>query len=274
MDEGVAFNTRNVDGLGANHARHVELFVHHEVHVVVVTFVGNREGRTILVRSGILVARAGSDGNGVFTHVDLHLVVAMFVGRGFVGVRIAELIGTGDGDGDTRDRGLIVLFEHIAVDAVGGAVATHLHLGDVGRSGFAFVIEGGHIEVIAVHVVFQLSGGNDPGAVEARVRSVGRGVDEFTILVDVVVTIGTVLDAHPGQRGGFTFEQLLGVSLQVHRDVEVRGEAEHITDGGAAAIFFAAVGALFNTPEVVGVVPQRRQGIRGSQLVGPFGDDG
>ena len=127
MDEGVAIDARNVDGLGANHARHVELFVHHEVHVVVVCLVGNREGRTILVRSGILVARAGGDGGGVFANVDLHLVVTIFVGRGLVGVRVAKLIGTSDGNGDTRDRGRAILFVHITVDAVGGAVAAHLN---------------------------------------------------------------------------------------------------------------------------------------------------
>ena len=130
------------------------------------------------------------------------------------------------------------------------------------------------MEPIAVHVVFQLGGGNDPSAVAGRVGSVGSAMDEFAILIDVVVAIGTVLDGRPAQSGGFTFEELRGVSLQVVRDIEGGGEAKHMADGGAAAVFFAAVHTLFDTPEVVGVVPQRRQGVRGGQLVGPVGDDG
>ena len=98
-------------------------------------------------------------------------------------------------------------------------------------------------------------------------------MDHFTVHVDAVSTIGTVLDGVPGQgHSVFIFEDTGLAGLQVRRSVEVRGEAEHRTQGDAL-VRRAGVAALVNTPEVVGVVIQSHhvgdtEGL--GEVAGPF----
>ena len=52
------------------------------------------------------------------------------------------------------------------------------------------------------------------------------------------------------------------------------GEAKHFAGHGAATFFLATIGALVNTPEVVGVVEQVGDGVLLSEVAAPFGHDG
>ena len=207
-----------------------------------------------MVGDGGLVAFLVGHGVGVVANVDLNVVVAVLVGRGGVDVFVVEFIGTGDGHGDTLDRGLAVLLVGIAVDAGGVAVAAHLHFSIVREVAFAFVINGSHIEDIAIHVVGQFASGNHETGLTDLVD--GGLADLHAILVDVVVTIGAVDNGVPGQGNGLAFEDFVRCSNQVLRLVEVRGEAKHFASHGAAAFFFATVATLVDTPEVVGVVEE------------------
>ena len=79
------FFTIDLDGLCADVGRSVERFVHDEVDVIDLTLVRSIEGQC-MSRGGFLIAILVGNGHGVFTNVDLHVVVTVVVGGGSVGV--------------------------------------------------------------------------------------------------------------------------------------------------------------------------------------------
>ena len=260
----------DLNGLGADISRSVEDFVHDEVDVIDLTLVRGIEGQC-MSRDGFLITFLVGNGHGVVTNVDLHVVVTVVVGGGSVGVLVAKFVGTGDGDGDAADRGDAVLLVSIAVDTGFIGVTRHLHDSIVREGGFTFVVDGGDVELVTIHVVRQFAGGHSVGGHVDLVD--GGTIEILVILVDVVVTIGTVDNRVPVQSGGLAFEEFNRGGGQVLRHVEVRGEAPDVADGGAAGRL-AAIGALVDTPEVVGVVPEVGHSVFLSEVVRPVDEDG
>ena len=183
-----------------------------------------------------------------------------------VGVRVAKFVGSGQGDQGTLDAGLTVLLPNVTVDAGGVGIAAHVHRDGVRRGAFAFVVNGGHMVGVAVHVVGQRT--VSIGGV-ADVVHLG-GADELTVAVHVIGTEGTVDDSRPVQHDLLVLEDVLVDGGQVVRAVEVGGEAPN----RAAHALRATVVAHLYPPEVVGVVPKVGHGVAVGQLARPFGHDG
>ena len=247
------FVVADLNDFGADHRAGIELFLHDEVHLAPSALVRQGERRNVGVRLGVLVAGAVGQSGIVFaSQHGVNGVVTVVVGGGAVVDGVAELVGASHGDGDAADRGDAVLFIHIAVDAGFGAVAAHHHDGVVGEGRFAFVIDGGHVEGVARHVVGQFRGRNGPAEVGLGVGVRFGGVEQLAVLVDAIATVGTVHDSVPSQNGGVAFEDLFGRGHEVLRSVEGGGESP---DGAAHAVGASRVVEL-DVPEVVGVVPE------------------
>ena len=191
----------------------------------------------------------------VATGIHSAAVVALAVGREVVGVGHTELILTNHGHGGVGNTSGTVLLIDVAVHV---AAARDLHGDSVRRSALAFVVDGGNIVGVAVHVVGQRTVG--VGGV-ADVVHLG-GADDHTVTIHVVETVGTVDNRSPVQNNLFVVEHGLINNRQVLRDVEVSGEAPD----RAAHALRASVVVELDVPEVVGVVPQVADGVAVSHI--------
>ena len=273
VHQAVALNALDIGGLGADVCRSDEQLVHDEVDMVGLLVVDHVERK--LVRGlGVLVACHRRNGVAVVAGVDLAFIVAVLVGGEGVGLRLAELVRAGDGDGDTADRRGLVLLVHVAANS---AVAAHPDLGRVRHRALALVVHGGHVEDVAVLVVHVVGQHVLRDGVARDNLVEGSLVDQLAVHVDAVATVGTVLDGLPRQRNGLlVFEDTRVAGLQVRGHVQARREAEHGT-GGHALVLRARVAALLDAPEVVRVVPQSdvvRDAQALLQLAAPLADVG
>ena len=120
------------DEVVVKHHIHVGEFDTHVVHSVLVTF----------FRSRTVPVACRNDG----------AVEAIFIGRQGTGEGLVEFVGSFDGDGSASDTRGAVLFEDITGE---DGITAHINSDGVAVVRLTFVIQGGDVVFITVHVVFQ-----------------------------------------------------------------------------------------------------------------------